>query len=213
MATVAEKPRERLQRTRFVEESTGRLLFTYKDLIAMEEAGILEEDERIELIGGQIYIMTTKPPHAFCVTELGETLGEAFRSEAKLISQNPLRLTDDMNDRDLPQPDLMLVKRKFYLEHPKPQDVFLLIEVSDSTYNKDTKKKLPLYAKSNIHEVWIINLLQRHVEVYTEPKEGVYQSRNIYSLTASIPVTALDSVTQQWLPKEVHEVLDRFPQE
>lgn len=213
MATVVEKTHGGLQRDRIVDEATGLLLFTYKDLIAMEEAGIIEEDERIELIGGQIYVMTTKPPHAFCVTEFDDVLSEVFRAEAKVISQNPLRLSDDMNDRDLPQPDLMLVKRKFYFEHPKPQDVFLLIEISDSTYNKDTKKKLPLYARFDIREVWIVNLLQRQIEVYTEPKQEVYQNRKVYPLIAPISVTALSSRTQQWLPKEVHEVLDRFPPE
>lgn len=210
MATVAENPTT-FERERFTDEPTGLLLFTYKDLIAMEVAGILGEDERIELIGGQIYVMTTKPPHAFCITEFDDVLSDVFRSEAKVVSQNPLRLSDDMNDRDLPQPDLMLVKRKFYFEHPKPQDVFLLIEISDSTYSKDKNKKLPLYAQYDVCEVWIVNLIQRQIEVYSEPKQGVYQKIKTYPLTASIPVIALGNVAQQWLPKEVHEVLDRFP--
>jgi Uma2 family endonuclease len=211
MAPVAEKTLEGLHRDRIVDEATGLLLFTYKDLLAMEQAGIIEEDERIELIGGQIYIMTTKPPHAFCVTEFDDVLSEVFRTEAKVISQNPLRLSDDMNDRDLPQPDLMLVKRKFYFEHPKPQDVFLLIEISDSTYNKDKNKKLPLYALYGVGEVWIVNLIRRQIEVYTDPKQGSYQKQEVHSLTAALPVTALGSVARQWLPDAVHEVLDRFP--
>jgi Uma2 family endonuclease len=213
MATVAEIPDQGLHRERIVDEATGLLLFTYRDLIAMEEAGIIGEDERIELIGGQIYVMTTKPPHAFCVTEFSEVLGEVFRSEAKVISQNPLRLSDNMHDRDLPQPDLMLVKRKFYFEHPRPEDVFLLIEISDNTYNKDKSKKLPLYAQYGVNAVWIVNLIKRQIEVYAEPKGGNYQTVEVHPLTASVAVTALGSKAQQWLPKEVHEVLDRFPPE
>jgi Uma2 family endonuclease len=211
MATVAEKTNEPLYRERFVDETTGLLLFTHKDLLAIEEAGILDEDERTELIGGQIYLMTTKPPHAFCVTELDDKLSDVFRPEAKVISQNSLRLSDDMNARDLPQPDLMLVKRKLYLEHPKPHDVFLLIEISDSTYTKDKNKKILLYAQFNIREAWIVNLIRRQIEVYSEPKNGSYQKQDVHRLTASIPLTALGGVAQQWLPNEVYEVLDRFP--
>jgi Uma2 family endonuclease len=209
MAIVAEE-RQQLYRERFVDEVTGLVLFTYKDLIAMEEAGIVGEDERIELIGGQIYLMTTRPPHAFCVTELDDGLGSTFRENAKVISQNPLRLSENMNDRDLPQPDLMLVQRKFYFEHPKPQDVYLLIEVSDSTYNKDKNQKLPLYAQFGVAEVWIVNLAQRQIEVYTLPKNGAYQKQDSYELTATLALSTFPNVTRQWLPKEIHQLLDKF---
>jgi Uma2 family endonuclease len=210
MTLVVEKKAQEIHQERYRDEATGLLLFTYKDLLAMEQAGILDENERIELIGGQIYIMTTKPPHAFCVTEMGESLGDAFRKDIKIISQNPLRLSEDMNDKELPQPDLMLVKRQVYLDHPQPRDVVLLIEVSDSTYNKDKNQKLPLYSRSGIHEVWIVNLLIRRIEVYTLPNNGDYQQQNIYELTAMLAPSAFPDTAQQWLPEEVHQVLDKF---
>jgi Uma2 family endonuclease len=210
MTLTAKKGIQQTAPERFFDEATGLLLFTYKDLIAMEQAGILDENERVELIGGQLYIMTTKPPHAFCVTEMGESLIDAFRKDAKLVSQNPLRLSDDLHDKELPQPDLMLVQRKLYLDHPKPQDIFLLVEVSDSTYNKDKNQKLPLYAASNIREVWIVNLMSRHIEVYTLPKNGEYTQQNSYELTATFAPSTFSDIAKQWLPKEVHQVLDKF---
>jgi Uma2 family endonuclease len=210
MTLTAEKTIQQVAPERFMDEATGLLLFTYKDLLAMEQAGILDENERIELIGGQIYVMTTKPPHAFCVTEMGEELINAFREQAKLINQNPLRLSDDINDKELPQPDLMLVKRQLYLDHPKPQDVLLLVEVSDSTYNKDKNQKLPLYAQVGITEVWIVNLIARRLEVYMSPKQGDYQRKETHELTATLAPSAFPDTARQWLPKEVHQVLDKF---
>ena len=104
--------------------------FTYRDLLEMERAGIIGEDEHIELLGGQIYKMTIKPPHAMAVSILVQRFSVAFDGKAQVIPQNPLRLSDDLDDTELPQPDVMLVKNQLYLDHPKPADVLLLVEVS-----------------------------------------------------------------------------------
>jgi Uma2 family endonuclease len=182
--------------------------FTYRDLLAMEKAGILDESEHVELLGGQLFKMTIHPPHAFTVAELTERLTLAFVEKAKLVSQSPLRLSDDLDDTELPQPDLMLLKRRYYLDHPRPEDVLLLIEVSDSTLQKDQGLKLPLYAQVGIPEVWIVNLVQRRTEVYTVPKEGEYGRRINHDLTAVLAPSAFPDVGQAWLPEEIHEVLD-----
>jgi Uma2 family endonuclease len=134
-------------------DETGGVLFTYRDLLAMEQAGILNSDEHIELLGGKIFKIMIQPPHAFTTTQLGRRFTVTFDPDFLVVQQNPLRLSDDLNDIELPQPDLMLVTQKVYVDHPKPQDVFLLIEVSDSTLKKDRQIKLPLYAIVGIREV------------------------------------------------------------
>jgi hypothetical protein len=211
MAAVIEKTLRELERNRIVDKATGLLLFTYKDLLAMEQVGIIEEDERVELIGGQIYVMTIKPPHATAVSSFAHELSATFYGRANVISQNPLRVSEDMKDINLPQPDVMLVKEGFYLDHPKPKDVYLLIEISDSTYNKDKNEKLPLYAQSGVMEVWIANLPKRCIEVYLLAGNATYTLQGTYELTATLAPSAFPDVARQWLPKQIHEVLDKFP--
>jgi Uma2 family endonuclease len=183
--------------------------FTYRDLLDMERAGIIGEDEHIELLGGQIYKMTIKPPHAMAVSILVQKFSVAFDGRAQIIPQNPLRLSDDLDDTELPQPDVMLVKNQRYLDHPKPADVLLLIEVSDSTLTKDRTLKLPLYAQVGIPEVWIVNLVQRRVEVYTGPQASEYQCYMFHDLTASLAPQAFPNDLRQWLPADIHTLLDQ----
>ena len=188
---------------------SGLRKFTYRDLLEMEKRGIIGEDEHIELLGGHIFKMTINPPHAFVTTELVEAFFSAFVENAKIASQTPLRLSDDLDSTELPEPDVMLLERQYYLEHPKPEHVFLLVEVSDTTLHKDKTLKLPLYARSDIPEVWLVNLIQRRIEVYTEPKDGEYARRVNVDLTATLAPTAFPDTAQQWLPAEVLELLDK----
>lgn len=193
-------------------DESGLRKFTYRDLLEMEKRGIIGEDEHIELLGGHIFKMTIKPPHAFVTTELVEAFFLAFVENAKTASQTPLRLSDDLDSTELPEPDVMLLKRQYYLEHPKPEHVFLLVEVSDTTLRKDKTLKLPLYARSEIPEVWLVNLVQRRIEVYTEPKEGEYARRVNVDLTATLAPSAFPDTARQWLPEAVLELLDKHSQ-
>jgi hypothetical protein len=190
-------------------DETGGVLFTYRDLLAMEQAGILNSDEHIELLGGKIFKIMIQPPHAFTTTQLGRRFTVTFDPDCLVIQQNPLRLSDDMNDIELPQPDLMLVTQKVYVDHPRPQDVFLLIEVSDSTLKKDRQIKLPLYASVGIREVWLVNLIERVIEVYSEPVNGEYRTKVTHELTATFAPLAFPDKARQWLPESVVEVLEQ----
>jgi Uma2 family endonuclease len=208
MATVAEKP---IQPDRqLLTDQEGRVLFTYQDVLEMEKVGILPEDGRIELLGGHIYTMTIQPPHAFAVDESSDALRDALGKQVKVLTQRPLRLSDDMAARDLPEPDVLVLKPKRYLDHPTPQDVYFLIEVSDSTLKKDRNIKLPLYAKFGVLEVWIINLVQRQIEVYSDISDGAYQQQTIYSLTVPVPLRAFGDLAKQWLPEDIYQVLDKY---
>jgi Uma2 family endonuclease len=95
-----------------------------------------------------------------------------------LTAQNPVHLEDHSE----PQPDLMLVKPAaddYTSRHPTPEDVFLLIEVSDSTLETDRDDKLPIYGRAGIAEVWIVNLGEGALEVYREPHYAGYANTQI----------------------------------
>jgi Uma2 family endonuclease len=94
--------------------------------------------------------------------------------------RNPVQL-DDYSE---PEPDILVLKPRddFYRhEKPRPEDVLLLIEVSDSTLEYDRQIKIPLYARAGIPEVWIINLNGEHVETYADPSGGTYQTTGSFS--------------------------------
>ena len=177
--------------------------FTYRDLLAMERAGILGENERVELLHGSIVPMTVNPPHAQVVRELTKTLSLAFLSVAEVDVQNPLRLSTDLDDRQLPIPDLMLLARRDYDDHPQPEDVILLIEVSDTTLLKDRQVKLPLYAGAGIEEVWVFNLADKHLEVYTEPQGDMYRTRRTLELSEEVAPRRFPEQAQVWLSESV----------
>ena len=175
----------------------------------MERAGIIGEDERIELLGGRIYRMTIKPPHAWAVAALTQKLSVAFDGRATVATQQPLRLSDDLDDTELPQPDVMLLREESYLDHPRPHHVLLLVEVSDSTLRKDTAIKLPLYAQAGIPELWIVNLVQRRIEIYTDPEGSDFRYRAFHELTATLALRAFADSDRQWLPDTLSALLDR----
>ena len=177
--------------------------FTYRELLAMEQAGILGEDERVELLNGSIVSMTVNPPHALVVRELNRTLSLAFLSVAEVDVQNPLRLSTDLDDHQLPIPDLMLLARRDYEDHPQPEDVYLLIEVSDTTLLKDRRVKLPLYAEAGISEVWLFNLVDKRLEVYTEPQGEVYRTRRTLGLSERVAPQRFPDRSQAWLSEAV----------
>ena len=153
----------------------ARRQFTVDEYYQMASAGILSENDRVELIEGEIIQM---PPiggrHASCVDRIAELFFGAFRGIAQVRVQNPLRL-DGLSE---PVPDVMLLKRRsdFYAErHPFPQDVLLLVEVSDTTVAYDRRVKLPLYARLGVGEVWIVDLDRSIIDLHREPTSEGYR--------------------------------------
>jgi Uma2 family endonuclease len=149
--------------------------FNITEYYRMAETGILSEDDRVELIEGEIIKMAPiGSRHAGCVSRLN-TLFNRLVSETTLVSvQNPVRLSDFSE----PQPDISLLKVRddFYSNsHPTPADVLLIIEVSDTSLDYDRNIKIPLYAASLIPEVWLVNLIKDIVEIYREPRDGMYR--------------------------------------
>ncbi|MGE5444706.1 MAG: Uma2 family endonuclease [Ignavibacteriales bacterium] len=149
--------------------------FNIDEYYRMAEAGILSEDDRIELIEGEIIKMAPiGSRHAGCVSHLNTLFNRQVGETALVNVQNPVRLSDFSE----PQPDIALLKPRddFYSNsHPTPADVLLIIEVSDTSLEYDRDIKLPLYAASSIPEVWLVNLIKDIVEIYREPRDGMYR--------------------------------------
>jgi Uma2 family endonuclease len=145
----------------------------------MAETGVLPPDARVELLDGQVIDMSPIGPFHGGVTKF---LNRFFSSAAKgrwiTAVQDPVRL----DDHSEPQPDLMLLKpsANYYRKrHPRPEDVFLLVEISDTTLEKDQEVKIPAYARAGIAEVWIVDLNEQTIEVYSQPHFAGYGSKVI----------------------------------
>jgi Uma2 family endonuclease len=144
----------------------------------MAETGVLGDRRRVELIDGEIIDMAAiGSPHAAVTNRLVRAFAGAAAEGSMFMSvQNPLRL-DVYNE---PQPDVMLLRPAaddYRASHPTAADILLLVEVSETSLAYDRTAKLPLYAKFGVPEVWIVDLITAAVEVYREPKEGAYASR------------------------------------
>lgn len=147
--------------------------FNVHEYHQMAEAGILDEDDRVELIDGAIVIMSPiGPRHAECVIMLTELLSIHFSGKARVSVQNPLRIPP----HDEPQPDVTVLRRRDYSRGlPDPGDVLLVLEVSDTTVHADRRLKLPLYARAGILECWLIDLQGQAIERHTDPSKGSYR--------------------------------------
>ncbi len=153
----------------------AKRLFTVEQYERMVETGILTEDDRVELIGGEILEMSpTGSRHAACVKRLNALLAARVGTSAILSVQDPVVL-DDLSE---PEPDVVLLTPRpdFYEQgHPQASDVLLLIEVSDTTLKFDRQVKMPLYARAGVGEFWIVNLQDDEIEIHARPSGGAYQ--------------------------------------
>jgi Uma2 family endonuclease len=153
--------------------------FSVKEYYRMAETGVLRPDARVELLDGRIIDMSPIGPfHGGLVNRLTRLFGKLSNGRWLVSAQNPLRL----DDRSEPEPDVMLLKPAaddYTSRHPQPEDVFLLIEVSDSTLDYDREEKLPAYGRAGIAEAWVVNLNDETIEVHREPHFTGYGSKTI----------------------------------
>lgn len=181
-----------------------RRLFTTDEYDRMAEAGILGEDDRVELIGGEVVRMAAMGArHAGCLTDLTRLLPSRLGAPTLLRVQLPVAIPDF----DEPEPDLAIVRPRgdAYREgHPTPPDVLLLIEVSDSTLEFDRRVKIPLYARAGIPEAWLVELRNEAIERHTEPSPEGYRSVRRFRRGETVTSAALPS-----LVLAVDEVLGR----
>ena len=142
----------------------------------MGEAGIFSQDDRVELIEGEILKMSPiGSRHAASVNRLIMQLVNLLGERAIVSAQNPILL----NDFSEPEHDIAIVKRRddFYAQaHPTATDVLLIVEIADTSVAYDRDIKLPAYARSAVPEVWIVDLPAETVEVHVELVSGVYRN-------------------------------------
>jgi Uma2 family endonuclease len=150
--------------------------FTVEEYHDMAATGLLTEDDRVELIDGEIVEMSPIGwCHANCVTTLTMLLAR-FALDLYVVSvQNPVTI----GEYGELQPDLTLLEQTTHGRLPGPDDVSLAVEVSDSTLSYDKNIKLPRYAQAGVPEVWIVDLENQRVEVHSEPSpNGYHESKN-----------------------------------
>ncbi len=171
-----------------------RRKFTVKQYHQMIEAGILTENDRVELLRGEIVEMASiGRRHAACVNRLTELFVLRLAQAVIVGVQNPVELEDNSE----PQPDIALLRRRddFYeAGHPQSEDVLLLVEVADTTIEFDREVKIPLYAESGISEVWLVDLNGQCLEVYRQPLSNSYQSIQKYYRGQSLTLQAVPDV-------------------
>jgi Uma2 family endonuclease len=157
-------------------ETVTRYRFTVDEYHRMVEAGILTEDDPVELLYGELVVMAPiSIHHAFCVDRLMMVFA-ALLPRAHPRVQNPVTLPTESE----PEPDFVLARarsRGYADRHPGPSDILLVVEVAETSQAVDRKVKAPLYAEQGIPEYWIVDIPKGRIEVHREPEEGAWTSR------------------------------------
>ena len=161
--------------------TTTRRKFTIDEYHQLVDLGFFNENDRIELIRGEIIEMAPKrTPHSVCNSILFGELYKLLSERANVRGQEPITLPSNSE----PEPDVVIAKKKadnYLSNHPTVEDIILVIEISDSTLQYDRETKLFLYAEAKINNYWIFNLVDRRVEVYSNPfsdRQGKFDYRN-----------------------------------
>jgi Uma2 family endonuclease len=174
--------------------------FTVDDYHRLVSLGFLGEDDHIELIRGELIQMAAKGVrHEFCLRRLLRQLPKLIEDRATLQCQAPIMLSFDGE----PEPDFAILRNReddYATAHPTPEDVWLVIEIGDSSLEYDQTVKLSLYAEAAIAEYWIFNLVDRHLEVYTEPSQVGdsfdYLNRRIVPPDGTVEVRAIATLKE-----------------
>jgi Uma2 family endonuclease len=154
--------------------------FTVDEFHRMGETGILSEDDRVELINGEIIEMTPiGSAHAGCVRDLDAWLQLTLRGEAVVSTQQPLKVEYDGE----PIPDIVILrprKDRYRGDHPTSADALLIIEVADSSVLFDRNVKSRMYALAGVPEYWVVDLPRSSVVVFEQPERGGYTEQHEY---------------------------------
>lgn len=171
-----------------------RLLTTaeYEQMIA---AGIFNEDDRVELLEGVIVEMSPKGvKHAASTDRAARYFLRLLGERVIVRNQNPIQL----NDHSEPEPDLVLAapeQFEYAFKHPRPKDVYLVLEVADRTLAYDRQSKGPSYAGAGIVQYLILNLNEMEIEDYREPRADEYRSKRTYAMGQSFDLVAFPGIT------------------
>ncbi|MEG4496572.1 Uma2 family endonuclease [Microcoleus sp. F10-C6] len=177
--------------------------WTVKEYHKLGEMGFFHPEERVELLSGNIIKMSAKgTAHTSALGRTDRLLQSLFANLAWVRMQDPIALDDNSE----PEPDIALViidPLDYATHHPTPSEIYLIIEVADSSLAYDREIKAKAYARSGIADYWVLNVNERQLHVFREPTENGYQSEVILGETASISLLefpACNIAIQEMLP-------------
>jgi Uma2 family endonuclease len=183
--------------------------FTIDDYHQLIELGFLTENDRVELIRGELIQKSSKGTlHTFCNCQLRRQLDRLLGDRVTIRCQDPIVLLPNSE----PEPDVVLGKGNetdYLAHHPYPEDILLVVEISDSTLTYDQTIKLSLYAEAEISNYWIVNLNARQVECYSQPYQNAqgdysYLNKQIFLANQTIAISQFED--------EILELSKIFPE-
>jgi Uma2 family endonuclease len=152
--------------------------WTLDDYHRMIQVGLLD-GRHVELLNGEIVEMPPEgPEHAYLGDEVGKYLNRLIGDRARVREGRPVTLPN----RCEPEPDLAIVKllgSVYRQRHPYAEDIFWVLEFSNTSLAQDVEVKRKIYASAEIRDYWVVNLKERHLKVFREPKDGDYASDSI----------------------------------
>lgn len=158
--------------------------FSVEEYLKLGEVGIFHEDDRVELLNGNIVIMSPIGiRHMNAVRRLLNHFARRFGKRCLVDAQNPLVI----DGQSMPQPDLLLLRLDFdETAAPGPADVLLLVEVADSSLLYDQRDKLAAYARNGIVEYWLLDLTRNELHVFRDPAGPAYRTTQVIRRKESI---------------------------
>jgi Uma2 family endonuclease len=167
--------------------------FTVDEYHRLGEAGIFGEDDRVELLNGDLIAMAPiGGEHRTLVDSLNMLFARRAENDRYRIGiQNPISL----GLYSEPQPDVVLYSSLVLGRHPRPEEIFLLIEVADSSLTYDLGPKLDAYARAGIGEVWVIDAIRRRVLVHRQPSQGGYETQLKATVDDTVSVEVFPDIT------------------
>ncbi|CBN57882.1 MULTISPECIES: Uma2 family endonuclease [Kamptonema] len=169
-------------------------LWTVDEYHQMIETGILDEDDRVELLEGQIIEMSLQIPLTAATTQTASNyLSNILTGLAYIRMQLPITLRPNSE----PEPDIAVVRidpGRYFDHHPTPDEIFLVVEVANTSLAKDRRQKVRAYANANIPEYWILDVNEQQVYVFREPGNETYQQEIILNEEAIFSMVAFPEI-------------------
>lgn len=193
VAPALARPSAPVQRFRWTRERYDRMI----------DAGVLTTEDKVELLEGEIVPkMTQNNPHRTSTLLVGAALRSAFGDDTFVQEEKPIALSEQSE----PEPDVAVIRgaiRSYLDDHPGPEAILLIVEVADSSLRRDRTHKALLYADAGIVEYWVVNLVDRVLEVHRDPVGGAYGTK--------ITLTTEDAVSPVRCPDASIPVADLLP--
>lgn len=174
-------------------EQRPRRRFTAQEVLRMVETGILSDDEPVELLDGELVLMTPQDPwHATASKKVERLLEEALGPGFHARAHSPIAGAE----HDLPEPDVAVVRGEvedYRQRHPSGEDILLVVEVARTSQRFD-RDKAAIYARAGIETYWLLDLPAYRLEVFSEPaSEGRYKQHRVFEAGQAVPIPETDA--------------------